>query len=398
MRPFKVLAHRLPERLGLWPRRLRDRIKEEAPYLWIHGASVGEVHLSLKVAEALKGCLPYPILITSMTPEGIKVAEGKADLSLPFPLPFGPPVEIYLERTRPRGILIAETELWPPLLLRAKKRGIPVVLFNGRISSKALKSFRAFRLLYRESLKAFSLLLVRSEEDRKRFLEIGAPPDRTRVTGDLKLSRPFIPRPERAQALKEELRLQGHRVWVTGSLHPGEEEQVLWAFSKLKGMHQDLRLILVPRHLGDVGQMLQKARAFGLKPALRTEKGREWDCLVVNTVGELRDLYGLADLALVGGSMIKGVGGHNLLEPLCWGVPTLYGPHGENFAEIVRRLLEVEALYLVEDGEGILRACEAILSCPASAKERARRAEGLFYEGERALELTLGSILEVLGG
>lgn len=389
MRPLRVIFHRLPERLG--------RLPEGDSYLWLHGASVGEVQLALRLAGPLRDRIARPVLVTSMTPEGLRVAQGKADLVLPFPIPLGPFVRRYLDRLRPRAILVAETELWPALLGEARRRGIPVVLFNGRISQRSFGAFRTLKGIYRRALEAFSLILVRSEEDRRRFLEIGAPEDRVRVTGDLKLLRPFEPDPQRAQALREELCL-GKGVMVAGSIHPGEDDVVLWAFSKLRQGHPDLRLILVPRHVERAGQMLGKARALGFKATLRTRGEEDWDCLVVDTVGELRDLYGLADVALVGGSLREGIGGHNCLEPLVWGVPTLYGPHGDNFSEITRRLLDRDALYLVRDEREVLEACEAVLGDPQGARQRAQRAQDLFAEGERALEQTVQSILEVLGG
>lgn len=391
MRTLRVILHRLPERLGRLPEGLKGY-----PYLWFHGASVGEVQLALKVSDALRGHLPYPILLTSMTPEGLRVAQGKADLVLPFPLPLGPFVRRYLEGIRPRAILIAETELWPSLLGEALRMEIPVILFNGRISRRSFGSFRALRFLYRRALGAFSLILVRSEEDRRRFLEIGAPGDRVRVTGDLKLLRPFKPSPHRVQALREEMGLGGRKVVVAGSIHPGEDDVVLWAFSRLRQSHPELRLILAPRHMEKARQMLSKARALGLEATLRTQGRKDWDCLVVDTVGELKDLYGLAEVALVGGSLTKGIGGHNCLEPLVWGVPTLYGPYGDNFSEVTRRLLDLGALKVVRNDEEVLRTCEAILADPQGARQGAQRAEALFVEGERALEQTVQSIAEAL--
>ncbi|RLA85267.1 MAG: 3-deoxy-D-manno-octulosonic acid transferase, partial [Deltaproteobacteria bacterium] len=139
LRPLRIAAYGLKERFGLWDQRLREEVAKKAPFLWAHGASVGEVQLTLRLLEEFRSHIPWPILLTSMTPQGLGVARGKVDIALPFPIPLGLPIRTFLRRINPRAILIAETELWPPLLWEAERRGIPVVLFNARISDGSFK-------------------------------------------------------------------------------------------------------------------------------------------------------------------------------------------------------------------------------------------------------------------
>ncbi len=395
LRPLRIAAYGLKERLGLWDRRLREEVAKKAPFLWAHGASVGEVQLTLRLLEEFRPYLPWPILLTSMTPQGLGVARGKVDIALPFPIPLGLPIRTFLRRINPRAILIAETELWPPLLWEAERKGIPVVLFNARISDGSFKRFLAFRPLFRKALGAFSLILVRSEKDYGRFVKLGAPPERVVITGDLKFLKPFNPSSERMLKLKEELHLGRERIIVSGSTHRGEEELILEAFLSLRGSMK-VRLIIAPRHIERAGEVKRLAEGFGLSVVLRSDYcDVPWDVLILDTVGELRDFYGLADVAIVGGSFVKGIGGHNLLEPLVWGVPTLHGPYVDNFALLSERLQALGAAMKVT--EPLSLAIGRVLANPVPARERAKRAEILFEEGERALRKTVEMILKVLG-
>ncbi len=397
---FKKVIHTLAtnwrERLGLWPKEWERELRAKAPFLWAHAASVGEATLTLSLLGELRQKVPWPFLVTTVTPQGLEVASRGADLAIPAPLDLRPVVRRFFDEIRPRGLLVAETELWPNLLGEARRRGVPTVLFNGRISRKSFRRFMAFKPLFKRVLEGFTLILARSEEDAERLLHLGAPAERVKVTGELKL---YHPRgsPSPPTTLREELGLtEGHRLIVAGSTHPGEEEVVLRAFKELKGKFPDLRLLLAPRHVRRADDVQSLAQKEGFTTTKRSSGGRGWDVMVLDTTGELKDLYALASVAFVGGSLIRGVGGHNLLEPLAHGKVVLFGPHVENFAPVADKVLQSGAGIQVKDGCHLEAIIEDLLTNPNKAKAMGERGRHLMEEGERAMRMTVDSILEVL--
>jgi len=395
LRPFRVLSYRFKERLGLWDHRLKGNIFSKAPFLWAHGASVGEVRLTLLLLKELKPLINWPFLLTSMTPQGLQIGEGKVDQVLPFPIPFGPPVQRFFDAVKPRGLLLSETEIWPSVLKEARRRKVPVILFNGRLSERSFRRLYPFRFFFKKAFEAFTLVLVRSEEDGERFLRLGVSEDKMRVTGDLKFLKPFEPLEGIIEDLKRELELKGHKVIVAGSTHKGEEDLLFRLFKDLKREFPLLKLIIAPRHIERGHGIKELAENYGFRASLRTQQQTGWEVMVLDTVGELWKFYGLGDVAVVGGTFVKKIGGHNLLEPLVWGVPTVYGPFVQNFKELSERLKTIGAAHQVKNPKELGEVLVSLLKDPASSRERAKRAELLFKEGRRALKETVEAILEI---
>ena len=406
MRPFEPLQKALRtlatgwrQRLALWPQHLKREAEAKRPFLWFHAASVGEVLLTLNLVKELRPSVEDSILMTTMTPQGLRMATEGADLALFAPLDIGWVVRRFLDRLRPEMLLVAETELWPNLVGHAHREGIPTVLFNGRISPRAFGRFMAFRPLFRKVLRSFDLVLARSPEDGQRLLRLGAPRERLRVVGDLKLYQgrgPLLSIEER-EHLREELALpRGCQLLVAGSTHPGEEEALLRAFEALRRDFPGLLLLLAPRHVERSAEGEALARSFGFRTARRSCIAGGWEVLVVDTIGELRRLYGLADVAFVGGSLVEGVGGHNVLEVIAHGKVALFGPHTENLASIARRVLEVGAGIEVRNSRELEETCRRLLSDPSEGSERGSRGLELLKEGEGAMRRTVEAIRELL--
>jgi len=359
----KRLRERLSHRMGWIPNLQRKRP------VWIHAASVGEVICSIPLFNKMKREFPdVPILMTTMTQTGNDTAKklipgSEGVFFFPFDHPFI--IRRAIEKIDPCLLLIAETELWPNLLRFCGKKKIPVLLFNGRISKKSLKGYLSVKSLFKDGLKSITLFLMQTEEDRRRIVEIGAPPSRTKVMGNLKFDQTFPPTTEEErEAMAKSLGLQGGEdLLIAGSTHPGEEEMLIGAFKELKTTAPNLFLILAPRHLDrleEVESILKEEALLWVRKTslpLNGEPSR-WDprhvpsVILLDTMGELMRLYSLGTLVFIGGSLVP-IGGHNPLEPLAFKKCVLFGPYMFNFSEISKRLIENGGAVQVEGKEDL---------------------------------------------
>jgi 3-deoxy-D-manno-octulosonic-acid transferase len=358
---------RLRERLGFAPKR------DDAP-IWIQAVSVGEVRIAIRLAARLKE-LGFPSAITSTTAAGLDLAqrEGPAGLT-PSALPLDLPscARRALASLDPRALVLVETEVWPALFREARSRGVPVFIVNGRLSDRALKRTLRFRGLFERSLRD-ARVAAQSEEHAARFKLLGATPGHMHVLGNLKYD--LVP-PPHFQGARRELAalLTDGPLWVAGSVREGEEDLVLRAHEEVRRAVPAARLVLAPRHLNRAALCLDLARARGLTAALRSQSpGRDWDVLVLDTVGELWSAYDLSAAAFVGGSLVP-LGGQNVLEPAFLGKPVLYGPHTENFREETERLSASGGGFRVENAAELGWRIASFLSDPELARGCGQRA------------------------
>lgn len=362
------------ERLGWLPKEARQALSRQ-PVIWIHAVSVGEVIAARPLLKGLRQQHPdYQLLLSVTTETGRVVAERDqlADLVIYFPFDILPAVRRLLDRLHPRVIIIMETEIWPIFLQEAAQRRIPVVLVNGRISERSFPRYRRFDWFFRPILEQFSWLGMQSEPDRQRIIASGAPAERTHVLGNLKYDIPCgTSSPAERRALREGYAIPAdHLVFTAASTHPGEEQQLLAIWRELTAQRQDLRLILVPRHPERAAEVEALVTASGFRCRRRTaltggdqELSGPNELLLVDTVGELTSIYRLSDLVFVGGSLVP-TGGHNLLEPAAAGVPSLFGPHMDNFREVTALTLHYGAGVQVVDQSELLEAARDFLVSP----------------------------------
>ncbi len=290
--------------------------------LLLHASSVGEVNTVKPLVEKLKGNLA----LTTFTDYGLKRAKELFP-EVPkrlLPLDLYPITKAFLKKARPERLLIYETEIWPSLLKSARELKIPTYFVSGKIGKRTYS--RAVKL--KKLLKPFveeAFFLARSQEDGERAVELGF--KKVKVVGDLKVD--YSPPKELPP-----LEVEGKRkVIIWGSTHPGEEELALKLHSALKGEFNDLLTIVAPRH---TGREVNLPKAVKRSQTKRVPKEAEF--YIVDTVGELSGLYSYGDLCIVGGSFVKGVGGHNLVEPVALKRPTVIGEYGEEFFHIARSL------------------------------------------------------------
>lgn len=367
------------ERFGVIPPTKREAVAGKGA-IWVHAVSVGETMAVKPLLRELKRRFPErPLVLSSVTETGRSVAVtiAEADVVVYFPFDFGFAVSRALQLVSPSLIVVVETEIWPNFLRHARRMGIPAVMVNGRISDRSFPRYLRFSRFFAPILNNLSALCMQSDEDARRIIAIGAPGERVFVTRNLKYDLPVKTRsPEEREELRRRYRLPaGARIITVGSSHAGEEEAVAETYLRLLAGSPGLFLVLVPRHperAAEVGAILEGrglsfVRRSGLDGAPAPSAG---GVLLVDTIGELMNLYALSDVVFVGGSLVP-VGGHNLLEPASVGAPVLFGPHMHNFREIAALMLAAGAGEQVNDRHGLEAALGRLL-----ADEVARLAMG----------------------
>ncbi len=352
------------ERFGILPKESL-KVLSGRPVIWLHAVSVGESIAARPLLKALRSCYPgHAIVVSNTTETGRGIAAGfpEQDLCIYFPFDFFPAVCSALNSIKPQIVIIMETEIWPNFTKEATRRSIPVLLANGRISDRSFSRYMSFSWFFRHPLRLFSELCLQTDTDRERIIAIGAPPDRSLVTGNLKYDIPY-------RQVSDDERLALRRqygvpvdalVVVAGSTHQGEEEAVVAAYRALLGEGAPLFLVLVPRHperAESVAGILERIQCAYRRHSAGNSEGLTGlsigDVLLMDAVGQLMNLYALADIAFVGGSLVP-TGGHNLLEPASVGIPTVFGPHTENFREIAGLVLHYGAGIQIEGAEQLI--------------------------------------------
>ncbi|MCG3203478.1 MAG: hypothetical protein KCHDKBKB_00146 [Elusimicrobia bacterium] len=320
--------------------------------VWLHAASVGEWQALRPVLRHLKKNPLLELILTVSTPEArqlVKREQPEIHVQL-LPLDYPFVVSSWIKRLCPAMVGIVETELWPRLLINLKKNRIPVMLINGRLSDKSRSGWGLFRPLAERILSSFSVLFVRTELDGRRFVELGAPPQRIRVAGNTKIDN-LTPRYPSQEAQQEKMRLRNEILGssdgilvVASSTWAGEEKNLLSIFSKKT--ENRLRLIIAPRRLERISEVVRLLggvpQSWSLWSKVKESHSWESDILLVDTLGDLKELTALGDIGFVGGSLVSH-GGQNPLESAASGIPVLFGPSMENFHEEARDLKAVGA-------------------------------------------------------
>jgi 3-deoxy-D-manno-octulosonic-acid transferase len=395
-----------------WRQKLWGRLpmrSSQRTCIWLHAVSVGEVLLLRTVIDGLRRRLPdAEIWLSTTTHTGHGVARQKCpDCRIVyFPLDFTWAVRNALARVRPDLIALAELELWPNFVRQAHALGVPLVLINGRISERSFRGYRWIRSVMRPTLRRFARLGVQTEEYRQRLMQLGACGQRTVVTGSVKFDGVEADRDNpRTRGLRAALGIApGDRVLVAGSTHAPEEQLVLQSYCQLRSEFPDLRLVLAPRHLERFDESDALVRAAGLPLARRSNrrhahKGSVADqrpVLLLDTLGELADCWGLADVAFVGGSLSRR-GGQNMLEPCAYGAAVLLGPNTWNFRHAVELLRSRSAVSIVHDGTGMTREVRRLLHDDLDARRMGQAARELVQSQQGATERTLDLLCQALG-
>jgi 3-deoxy-D-manno-octulosonic-acid transferase len=398
--------------LGESPLRIGDR-----PCVWLHAVSVGEVLLLKPILRELARRRPgWDLVVSTTTTTGLAVARRTYPDLVTFyaPLDFSWATRRAVARVRPTVLALVELELWPNLVRAAKRAGARVAIVNGRLGARSHRGYKALRGPLAATLRRLDAVAVQTEEYAERFVDLGVPRQRVRVTGSVKYDGLECDRNNpRTIALRKALGLSAaDLVFVAGSTMEGEEAAALAAYRIARARHPGLRLVLVPRHAerfakvaawlrqeGETVVRRSESRAAGsTTPILLPPRGGDQPpVILVDTVGELSAVWGLADVAFVGGSLFPGRGGQNMLEPAAFGASVLFGPHTENFREPVAHLLARGGARRVADRAELARALADDLNDPEAAAARGAAGRAYVLAQHGAADRTLAELDRLVG-
>jgi len=387
---------RFEERFGF------GRTRLEGPSIWVHAVSVGEVVAASSLIAALRRRYPqFPIVVTTVTPTGaqrVRDLFGDDVLHSYAPYDMLGSVRRFFERMQPRLAIVMETELWPNMYAECGARDVPLVLANARISPRSVGRYRRFVGLFKQALSHGIVIAAQSKQDAARFLSLGAHPERTLVTGNLKADLVFPPGMTDAGRDYRAAHMPARPVWVAASTHDGEEVAALDAHEIVRASLPEALLILVPRHpqrFDGVADLLQRRQvSYGRRSHGETPAQTD-PVYLADSLGELPLFYAASDVAFVGGSLVP-IGGHNLLEPAALGMPVLAGPHNFNAEDIAGLLLEAGGLQVVADGAELGAAVLTLLSDTTLRAELGARASQVVVESGGALDKLLGLLAPLL--
>ncbi len=393
----------VPERFGVLPHSFHQTT---ATSIWLHTVSVGEVLSCAQLVKALRRQFgEVPIFVSTSTPSGRRMAGEKLSpwvtgiFYSPFDLPFA--LDRVFRTIRPRLVIVAETEIWPNLFRLAKRSGAGLMLVNARISDRSAPRYRRFRFFFSHVLRQPDLVLAQSDLDCERLIATGAPSERVRVGGNLKYD--FEPGAETVpQAVADSLdRLEASPIVVAGSTREDEEEPVIEAFRKLSESRRQALLVIAPRHPRRFDEaetvLASSGMPFARRSQLTPETAERFQLpgvLLLDTLGELSSLYGLADIVFVGGSL-HGWGGHNVLEPALSGKPVVVGPTMHNFRAITDELIVQRAIVQVDGPGGLAEAFEDLLDNPSKAADMGMRGRQVAESQRGATERAVREAVEI---
>jgi 3-deoxy-D-manno-octulosonic-acid transferase len=403
-------------RLGVVPLRLRAVVRWRE-VVWVHAVSVGEVMAATRLVGELSTTLGdrWVVVISTTTATGQALAKERLGAARVFfyPIDIGWAVRAYLKALQPKMLVLMESELWPRMLVECDRAGVPVVVVNARVSDRSFARGLKVRSIWVRMLRRVRLFLAQSEEDARRLVALGASEADVRVGGNLKYD-VRVPKKSRVAELIREV-ASGRRIVVAGSTVDrkdsslSEDEMVIQAWEGAVRRETGAMLVLAPRHPERFGEVEAVARGFRLKKVSELTGGMEGvaaagsegkegavEVVLLDTIGDLAAVYGVADVAFVGGSLVP-KGGHNPLEPAQFGVPVVMGPSHENFRDVVGRMLAVDGIVVVKGKEELTAALVDLLTNAAKASAIGARGRGVFDAQAGATGRTVEALIQMLG-
>lgn len=363
----------------------------EEDVILLHGVSVGEVIALENLAKKIKITFPHKkLVVTTGTKTGQEIAQKKyaqvADFVtyFPFDIPFC--VNKFLDRVKPSMVFIAETEIWPYFAYACCERSIPISIINGRISDSTFKSYEKVKFFFKTVFKNFTAVYTQSEDDKRKYIAIGADENKVEVMGNLKFD-------VKRQDVSIDIGQEGFRVIIAGSTHSGEDEIVLNTFKALKEKHPDIKLLLAPRHPKRVPDIQNLTKNLGLNYGQRSkdDKFTDYDIIILDTLGELGKMYAICHFAFIGGSFNK-TGGHNPLEAAVYDKPTITGPSIHNFKDIYWTLDKTDAGKIVNSPEELKNYMDKLLSDKEFYTKACEDCKKVFEAQSGALDFVIDKI------
>jgi len=388
---------RWQERLGLV-----QPLASSGKLIWIHAVSVGEIHVSRPLVEHLQRHYPdYRILITTVTPTGEATARQIYGAAVqhryfPYDLPFA--ICRFLETFRPDVLLILETEIWPNLYRYCQRSAVPILLLNARLSERSFKHYKWLKGLTAPTLQGAAVIAAQTPLDADRFVRLGASADKVIVTGNLKFDINIAAEVTGQGKLIRDQFLTNRPVWIAASTHPGEEQLVLDALVIVLKSIPDSLLIIAPRHPERSRAIYELCVKRGFQTvcySTHTVCDASTRIFILDVLGQLPAYYAAADMAFVGGSLVP-VGGHNLLEPACLGLPVISGPHLFNFTGVATLLDDVNALVRVASAEQLAQKVVILFTDAGLRADLGGRARQVVTENQGSINRVVGLLQKFL--
>lgn len=372
--------------------------------IWVHAVSVGEVMAALPFLTSLKKEFPgIKIVLSTATYTGQKIAREKfpsADRTMYIPWDTWLTISKAVRTIKPKIFITIETELWPALFSILKKNGSRIVLLNGRISPESFKGYKLIKPFMKKVLSYLDFIYMQGETDAERIVTIGADKKKAGIMGNFK----FDIELDKKESVNWMDGVKG-KILLAGSTHKGEEEIVLDAYEEVKKSFPDLKLILAPRHperFNEAEEILKRRNLnfirrtdFTVDSSQFTVHSQQTDIILLDTIGELSQLFSKADVTFIGGSLLP-FGGHNILEPAYWGKPSIFGPHMENFP-ITKDFLMEGAAIMVKDPGGLAAAIKDLLENTEKAEHMGQKAKGIIDKNTGAVKKAVALVRSFLG-
>ena len=396
------------ERFGNYDHRLKQALTNRH-VIWLHAVSVGEVNLCTQLIRALEPRAPnYKIVVSTTTSTGMAELEKLLPSHVSkiyYPIDRLKYVKRAMNLIHPEAVILVEAEIWPNFLWYLRRREVPHFLVNARLSERSFRGYRRFGFLFRDLFAGFDGVGAQNEADAERLRQLGCRPEAVHVVGSLKFEAAKLTE-RRVLDVPGMLRQlgvpEGALIWVAGSTHAGEEAILGEIFMRLRKRFPNLFLIIVPRHHERGREAGEALASKGVRFMYRTEvtaqvqkASDELDCLLVNTTGELRFFYTVADLVFVGKSLTA-EGGQNPIEPAALGKAVVFGPNMQNFPQVVPQFLARGGAIQVPDAAGLEKTCEALLADPVRRAELGRIGQEVVRDNLGSLDKTVEMIVEHL--
>lgn len=403
--PFMLFAGKMHR--GLWQRLgVFKRQKFSERPIWIHAVSVGEVGVASLLVKALKQKINQPSVVSVVTQTGHRLAEkliGEDAKIIYAPVDISFIVNRFLKLVSPHLFILLETELWPNLINALYKRKVPIALINGRISPHSLRGYSQIKFLTQRILEKINLFCMQTKEDKRRIITLGARPERVEVTGNMKF--------DNVDYAGSETGLSGYnlKLWIksdellfiAGSTHPPEEKIILGVYKNLLSDFANLRLLIAPRHIERADEIERLVAKFGFNTLRMSDVTYHLSpityhqILLLDTIGQLKQLYKFASVVFIGGTLIK-KGGQNILEAAFFAKPVVFGTYMFNFSEIASLYLSNNAAIQVKSKEELEQAVRRIFNNTQEASAMGARAKEIIYSQKGATSRNVDLIMGLM--
>ncbi len=365
-------------------------------YIWIHTVSLGELQASRPLLRRLKQEFKdVKTLVTTVTESGQTMARTlpEVDAAYYLPLDLFPLCRRMLSMVRPDKVIIMETEIWPNFIRAVSAFNVPLILLNARLSEHSFRNYYRARFLFKPVLRCFASILAQSDIDAKRFIQIGAPYERVEAIGNIKFDAVEIQQElNEAQIWRSIFCIDKHEiVLLGGSTFPGEEMTLAQVYSSLRNENIPVRLLLAPRHIERADIIQKELRSSGYHCILRSQlKGNHSELdhskiILLDTIGELKNVYSIADIVFVGKSL-HAKGGQNPIEPAVWGKAIIFGPNMQNFLDVAALLTENEGAMKISDENELFDVCKTLYLKPELRETLGRNAQQLVIKNQGTLD------------